>query len=51
MDNMEMRVWRIGLAPLFLLTFSLSRTQTGAHMNLSFHIFKLGFHFALSIID
>jgi len=51
MGEMDIRVWRIGIAPLFLLTFSLSRTQTGAHMNLSFHIFKLGFHVALSIID
>lgn len=51
MREMDIRVWRIGLPPLFLLTFSLSRTQTGAHMNLSFHTFKLGFHFALSIID
>ena len=51
MDNMKMRVWRIGVAPLFLLTFSLTRSQSGAHMNVSLHLFKLGFHFALSIID
>lgn len=51
MGEMDVRVWRIGVAPLFLLTFSLTRSQTGAHMNLSFHIFKLGFHVALSIID
>lgn len=51
MGEMNIRVWRIGLAPLFLLTFSLTRSQTGAHMNVSLHLFKLGFHFALSIID
>lgn len=47
----EARVFRIGIAPLFLLTLSLSRSEIGVHAGFAFHIYKFGLHVGLSAID
>jgi len=47
----EIRAFRVGIAPLFLLTLGLSRSEVGVHLSLSFHIYKFGLHMGLSSID
>ncbi len=48
---MDAHVFRIGIAPLFLLTLSLSRSDLGVHAGFAFHIYKFGLHVGLSAID
>ena len=47
----EARIIRIGIAPLSLLTLSLSRSDLGVHAGFAFHIYKFGLHVGLSSID
>lgn len=47
----EARVIRVGIAPLFLLTLSLSRSEVGVHAGFAIHIYKFGLHVGLSAID
>lgn len=48
---MDVRAIRIGIAPLFLFTMTLSRSEVGVHAGFSLHIYKFGFHMGLSLID
>lgn len=47
----EIRAIRMGIAPLFMLTLGLSRSEVGVHANIAIHIYKFGLHFGLSAID
>jgi hypothetical protein len=51
MTEMETRVWRVGIVPLFILSLNLSRSEIGGHCNVSIHIYKFGLHFGLSAIN
>lgn len=47
----DARIIRIGIAPLFLISLSLSRSEIGVHAGFAFHIYKFGLHVGLSAID
>ncbi len=47
----DTRIWRIGVLPLFSIALLLTRHEDGAHLGIHFHIYKLGFHMNLSILD
>lgn len=47
----DLRCIRIGIAPLFLISIGLSRTEIGVHLSLAIHIYKFGLHLGLSSID
>lgn len=51
MGVIDAHVWRLGIAPLFLITFTLARGEHGVHASVAVHIYKFGFHFALSLTN
>lgn len=47
----ETHTFRIGILPLFCFTITLGRDdEGGARLTMSLHLYKLGFHFGLSLI-
>lgn len=51
MEGLEHWVWRIGISPILVFSFSLSRTDTATYAMLGVGVFKCHVSFGMSLED
>lgn len=49
MDGIEQWIWRMGISPILVFTFSVARSNIATHATLSVGIFKCHVSFGMSL--